>query len=623
MVGVVNLTPSEGEQSCRWDWRAGEAVSSRTPIRNAVQQAQYQKSYGHPVKLWVDNPAAERSQSEGVDLCVQKLLARGAYATAWKETQSSGQGRTVFASCVMSWPGLESSQDSVSEVRSASAAGFQSLRDSNRLWWHTYYPASFLSIPDTQLESFYWIQMYKYGCAAPKQPGIIDTHGPWLQPTNWPYITWNLNTQISYWALQPANRLKLADSLFRSLDAHPRVMSQNVAGFTTGDDLAALGHCSQQDLLAPFDADVRFEREWGNLLWVCHNYWLQYRFTMDDALLRHRLFPLLRRAVNFYLPHLEEGSDGKLHLPITFSPEIGSTRDCNYDLALLRWACQTLLTISARLHVEDARAIRWREVVSRLTSYPVDEHGLRIGADLSAAPHRHFSHLLMIYPLYLMNWDEPSSRELIKKSVEYWYSATRTGKSDAGFTLAVGSSFYASMQRGDDALACLDGLLNGPTGMGKIMSNTMYAESGQNMETPLAAAQAYHDMLLQSWGDRIRVFPAVPAKWKYLVFHNLRAQGAFLVSASMKDGRASWVRVKSLSGERCIIQCAFGAKPVAFRQRGTIDLRVLNPDSYEVRLRRGEEVLLHAPSFSGRPVVSPVPAQPHRSNYYGLHQRQT
>ena len=99
---------------------------------------------------------------------------------------------------------------------------------------------------------------------------------------------------------------------------------------------------SEQDLICPVDDDRRYERMWSCLPWLCHNYWLQYRYSMDDARLRHHLFPLLRRSINFYLHYLETGADGRLHLPETFSPEYYApdgrklTRDCTMDLALLK-----------------------------------------------------------------------------------------------------------------------------------------------------------------------------------------------------------------------------------------------------------------------------------------------
>jgi hypothetical protein len=34
--------------------------------------------------------------------------------------------------------------------------------------------------------------------------------------------------------------------------------------------------------------------------------------------------------------------------------------------------------------------------------------------------HRHFSHLLMIYPLGLESWEDEQARPLIEKSVDHW-----------------------------------------------------------------------------------------------------------------------------------------------------------------------------------------------------------
>ena len=619
MIAVVDLETAPGESGAKWEWRGAEAVSSRKPVRDARGQADYEKLYGHPVRIWVDNPPPTRTRRNNVEEHTQTLLAGGAYSTAWEDRAAASSRRTLFVSCIMSWPGVESSEEAVAEVRSARNVGFDRLLETHRSWWHAYYPQSFLSMPDTRLESFYWIQMYKYGCASPKRIGVIDTHGPWLQPTSWPYITWNLNTQIAYWALQPSNRCELAEGVFRTLDTHFATLRQNAAKFSRQWDVAALGHCSQQDLDAPLAADARYEREWGNLLWICHNYWLQYRFTMDDRMLRDRLLPLLQRAVAFYLPVLEEGGDRRLHLPPTYSPETDTTRDCNYDLALLRWACGALVKGCRRLNLQDPRRQKWQDVSQRLVDYPVDEHGFRIGADLPAVAHRHFSHLLMIYPLHLVNWDDVSARPLIEKSVEFWYSAARTGKADSGFTLAAGSCMYSSMNRGDDALACLQALVTGPTSIGRIMPNTMYAESGQNIETPLAAAQAFHDMVLQSWGETLRVFPAVPSEWKNLVFHNLRAEGGFLVSARLQDGKVSWVRIKSLAGGPCSLKCSFPCEPEAIFHHGSGKKRLIGEGLYHLDLKRNAEVLLTSGRSLPQPSVVPLEAQANACNFYGVH----
>nr|WP_294897221.1 two-component regulator propeller domain-containing protein [uncultured Pedobacter sp.] len=62
-----------------------------------------------------------------------------------------------------------------------------------------------------------------------------------------------------------------------------------------------------------------------------------------------------------------------------------------------------------------------------------------------------------------------------------------------------------------------------------ILPNGLYKEQGPTFETPLSAAQNIQDMLLQSWGNKVRVFPAIPSTWKNIEFKNWLAEGAFEV----------------------------------------------------------------------------------------------
>ena len=105
---------------------------------------------------------------------------------------------------------------------------------------------------------------------------------------------------------------------------------------------------------------MRYYDEVGNLPWALNNCWSQYRYSMDDEMLREKLYPLLRRAINLYLHMVEEGADGKLHLPPTYSPETGVWKDCNFDLALFKWGCHTLLKASKRLGIDDPLIPRWK-----------------------------------------------------------------------------------------------------------------------------------------------------------------------------------------------------------------------------------------------------------------------
>jgi len=223
--------------------------------------------------------------------------------------------------------------------------------------------------------------------------------------------------------------------------------------------------------------------------------------SASESILRDVLFPLLRKAVNYYLHFLEPGTDGKLHLPATFSPEYGgNSRDCNYDLMLLTWGCRTLLESAELLGIDDELAPRWSEVLAKRVAYPTDANGFMIGADIPfAKSHRHYSHLLWFYPLYQLDvTTSTTNRDALVRSLNHWLGFSSAKQ---GYTFTGSGSMYAILGNGNQAHTQLITLLDK-----YVQPNTMYKEAGPVIETPLSGAQTIHDMVLQSWGGTIRVF---------------------------------------------------------------------------------------------------------------------
>ena len=64
----------------------------------------------------------------------------------------------------------------------------------------------------------------------------------------------------------------------------------------------------------------------------------------------------------------------------------------------------------------------------------------------------------------------------------------------------------------------------------------------------MGIAAGLQEMLLQSHTGTVRVFPAIPASWKDVSFKDLRAMGAFLVSASLENGTLKSASVHSEKG---------------------------------------------------------------------------
>ena len=175
------------------------------------------------------------------------------------------------------------------------------------------------------------------------------------------------------------------------------------------------------------------------------------------------------------------------------------------------------------------------------------------------------------------------------------------------------------MGKGDEAYRYLTGLIEGshPDYGEFIKPNTLYQEAGPVIETPLSAAQSLQDMLLQSWGGKIRVFPAIPGEWKDVVIHNLRAEGAFLVSAVRRGGKTRFIRIASLAGEPCRLQADLFA-PVQTMGTAEIPIKPIGEAEWEIGLRKGEEIILYDGSESPDLIVTQLTSKAGQLNYYGL-----
>jgi alpha-L-fucosidase 2 len=598
---AIEIRPSDGERAFKWVFHPAVAVSPRAdPVWNKPPPAGY-----------TANPPVQLSASGDAQLAVQPLLAGGEHVTAWREVTRGG-ARTLYTSVAWSHPEKTSAARALGTVRRA--LPFGALTQDHRRWWHDYYRRSFLSIPDTRLQSFYWIQLYKVASAARREAPVMATSGPWLENTPWPATWWNLNVQLEYWLIHGSNHLEL-DAVSYALGKYRGNLVGQVAspyqadsaGIPRTTDMTLLNGVSSPTSGFPVGIPGQDTPtpEVGNLTWALHNVWLSYRHTMDRQLLRDTLVPLLRRAINYYLHFLAPGPDGKLHLPPTFSPEYGvNAPDCNYDLSLIRWGCKTLLQHAPA----DPLAAKWRNVLATLVDYPADVNGYMIGAGVPfAKSHRHYSHLLQIYPLYDVTWEQPEHRQIIETSLNHWVGFEGALQ---GYTFTGAASISAQMLRGDQAAFYL-----GELQRRYIQPNTMYKESGPVIETPLSAAKSLQDMLVQSWDGVLRLFPAVPSAWGDVALRDFRTEGAFLLSASRAGGKTQWLKVHSEAGAPCVLRPGIDGELAVTDARGRARRwrRLANGD-VQVELGCGEDAFVYRkgdkPDFGVRPVAPGGPSVP-------------
>jgi len=534
VISIV-LDATDGEPAVDLAWIPGRSISPRF-----LQTYPKDKPENYP-----DNPAVKITKHNGFTICNQPLLNDGGYATAYITTGNQQHKEMLVSVAYDAQNKLDENAEAVRNIKQFE--NDKNALTSHKNWWHNYYKKSFVALPDKRMENFYWIQLYKLASATRPDKPMADLMGPWTAPTPWPGIWWNLNTQLTYSPIFTANHLEMGQSLFKALQQNKQNLINNVPE-KWRHDAAAIGRVSSYDLVSPLSEEKinsgSFEP--SNLTWTMFYYYQYYAYSKDEEALKTQIFPLLKRSTHFLIHLLTKDESGKYHLPMSHSPEYKDAEDANYTLSSLNWALVTLIKTNNDLNLHDPDAEKWKEVLQNLTPYPTGESGVLIGKNVPLSDsHRHYSHLLMVYPYYLVNWEQKNNRDLIERSLNNWLSQKGA---HAGYSFTGGSSIYSSMGNGDKAYAELNFLFD------KFMQpNTLYRESGPVLETPLAAAASMQEMLLQSWGGKIRVFPAIPSSWKNLSFKQWRAEGAFLIDADKIDGDTKYIQIESLAGGTCVL----------------------------------------------------------------------
>ena len=597
-VIVMDYTPSDTLE-CFWMFR---------PLPSAVPLIGYLNPPIHVVAL---NPQPTEQKIDGVNVVIQKrgdTGAGGCYVTAWKEIELANNKRRLLVTIQDSHEDDSAITDAVELIQqTANKEEFKAQEKAHKEWWNNYYTASFISIPHPQMESLYWGLQYRLASMMRKGAPLCDLMGPWYKSSHWPGVWWNLNTQMLFSSLHVSNQLELTSTLTDYVFENKQNFINSIPEEFRHNSAGLVRHCGRNQIDHVYTWPNAEFPERSNLIYLMHTMWEHYRVTMDDVYLEKQYYPLLKRAVNFLLNVVTVDSNGMIHMPKSHSPESTNDTDTNYDLSSLRWGCQTLLSINSRCGLKDKDSKIWKNTLKNLRPYPTDENGYMCSANIKAPlKHRHWCHLFQIYPYHLVNFDQPESHDVILKSLSHWGDSTIPNT----WTQAVISSIYSSMQDGEAALKHLNAALK----TSNLSKNMTHSEGKQPCsETYGGLSRMLQDMLMQSWGDKIRIFPAVSEEWDEAVFEDLRAEGGFLVSASRKDGATNWIQVESLAGEPCIIEHNF-KEP--FKVKGAKFQRI-DDKTCRIKIEKGRIAILYTGEFKKK-IVEPIIVLDGDYNYYGI-----
>lgn len=542
-----------------WKFVPGNAHSPRALVRPGDNAS----------KEYTPNPKPEISSQKNLNICKQSLIAGGDYATVWTD-ERNGTNSTLYITTANEVPEAGASVPvAVQTIALAKKQGTNDLEAAHRSWWHQFYQKSFLSIPDARTEDFYWIQIYKMATASRPGGPAVDLFGPYYKTSPWPGMWWNLNIQLTYYPVYESNHLELGENLIDIVDDNFEALTVQQGG-----------------------------KRLGNLAWVLHNYWKQFAYADDQKAIEQKWLPKAIKVYELYREFMQTNSDGTIGLTALQSPEYNGSDvfvNTNYNLALLRWLLTTMNATATNGNMNQSNALEWQKTLSRIIPYPTDTNGLMIGSEQALEKsHRHYSHLLALYPLFLLTPDHKEDSALVSKSVNHWHTL-ENGRELAGYSFTGAASLFAALGRGDNALLNLKQLLENGKAYSQFQTNTFYSEGGgknEVIETPLSGAASVLEMLMQSRSGKIIIFPALPAAWPVAYFDQLRAEGGYLVSAGYEASHIQWIRIKSETGKPFILKGKGLSQLGDVQGTGKFTIKKLNDNEVGITLPAGTSLTL-------------------------------
>ncbi len=486
----------------------------------------------------------------------------------------------------------------LAEVEWAQKQGFEVLQTENRRWWREYWEKSYANFGKySAIQKNFTFCLYSLACnfgGAP-MPGLNGlAYGPLNGETpgvGYQGYTHDQNAQIPALALFPTGRTELVTAL---VDTYWNVRQ------TLRSETRKLFGCqgiylpltmNQQG----FDYPSRSYRYTLNgsayTAMVLAKAW---RFSQDVTLLKNKLYPLLRELVIFYTEIMHQGEDGVYHLDWMVPPEIFTlTRDEVSAVSMLKVALETLVEC-ARLLKRDSKYLpRWQDI---LDHYPpvckTPEGAYWCGPDVPLDHYFFGGHLC--YPFFPAGIDQSaeSARQTLKliedHAVERSF-ADRAGLWHLNHEWSMFLTTSVRIRLGDrqDGWQWLNRFLelfakeNGLFSHDPILIGdpAESEENERNFQSKLGAVRKFCDgtpltpdnqevphpicvtpnpeakrlapavqegnssflsmaceTMLQSHGGLIRLFPCVPEDFTGS-FSRFAAEGGFVVSAAMKNGR--------------------------------------------------------------------------------------
>ena len=526
-----------------------------------------------------------------------------------------------FEAVVSLQNGLADNVHLQTEAPDRSSLQFNDLLNKNIALWNAYWNKSAVKLGDPFLERIWYRNLYFLNCAVHPEatcPGIFG---------NWSYnnigTAWhgdyhmNYNTQQPFWVTFSSNHIEKNLAYVNLIEALMPV-SQKWAKEYYELPGAYFPHSAYPVTMTMNPYPVP---DWGwevsETPWAVQGLWWHYLYTGDEGFLKTRAFAPMKAAVEFlnaYMHRPEARSvkrwkDDKYHVFPTIPPELYGLQpgfrynyDCTVDLSLIKFVFNAYTKAVYILNYEKQESDLVKEVNDVLAHLPEyattqsEENGkilVSVPGENDKVVYNVPNALFPVFPgedIALMN---------DSKGMELLNNTFRNQQNEGGNDLVMMNLQSARLGKLDleqfknQVLYCL--MPNGTATDMVTQTNGRYSDGsdftymsrmGVWIEN-FALPAVINECLMQSYSGTIRLFPNWP---KDAAFSTLRAAGAFLISASQKNGVVQALTIESEKGQDLNLENPW--KNRAVKVKSQYGEKVLKGNIIRLKTKSGEKLTI-------------------------------
>lgn len=440
---------------------------------------------------------------------------------------------------------------------------FEEEHNDNLKWWENFYKKSSFKTSDTFLEMNWYASQYLLAVCALNNEFPPGLYGNYITKD---WVNWkgdyhlNYNYQGSFYGACTSNHVELTDCYATPILAMQKRGNEFSKNFLNQKGVFYPVGIGPKGMITERSDDVWEKMFLGQRSNAVHatDIMIMRWYSTYDVEYAKRIYPFFLDVADFWEGYLEkrDGTYNVVHDAIheipyykdNFDPEEYKT-EINEEnnlltLGLLRMFFKCIIDISEVLNRDAERRNQWKDILDNLHEFPTYiRKGKKVFRYTSNGTDWNDSNTLCIQHIYPCGQIGMSSDdELLETAKNTFFSDDRWDDGNGGC-----SYFPCSARLGIDPKLIIKKMKQN---FEKFqLPNMLLLHGGGCLENSSIASATLNEMVLQSYDGTIQIFP----DWDNDIdcsFENLRADGSFLVSSSICNGKIKAVKIKSEKGRK-------------------------------------------------------------------------